>query len=66
VGTSPKIEIALVRWPEDCSHAEVLGRLTDPDLVELVRRRVVALQRRKLAELESPVRLVPPCKPGGA
>jgi hypothetical protein len=38
--------------------ARLVGRLSDPDLVETARDRLASAQRRALARLESPVRLV--------
>lgn len=41
----------------------LLGRLTDPDLVEAVSERIAAQRRRELATLEPPVRPVPDPEP---
>ena len=53
------LEIALIGWEDRArGSARLLGRLADPDLVEQVRQRLAAQGRRKLAELEPPLRLV--------
>jgi hypothetical protein len=56
----PRVDLALVEWPEDLSLGgpRLLGRIADPDLVELVRERIAAHRRRELARLGPPVRLV--------
>lgn len=56
-----RVDLALIEWPEcpDLGGPRLLGRLADPDLVELVRERLVAARRRELARLDQPVRLVP-------
>ena len=56
----PHFDIALIEWPSG-SHAggpRLLGRVSDPDLVEAVRDRIGAARRRELARLERPARLV--------
>jgi len=53
------VDIALIEWPEgrEAGGPRLLGRLSDPDLVETVRDRLAAERRRELARLGSPVRL---------
>ena len=36
----------------------LLGRTSEPDIVESVQERIVAERRRELAEIEPPIRLV--------
>jgi hypothetical protein len=56
-----RIEVALFELPDDpgVCGPRLLGRLTDPDLVEAVRTRVARARLRELAHLQGPVRLVP-------
>ena len=60
-----RVEVALFELPDcpDLGGPRLLGRLTDPDLVEVVRERLAAARRRELSRLEKPVRLLP--DPGG-
>lgn len=53
-----RLLISLVEISESLT-ARVLGRSAAPDLVELVRRRILHAQKEDLARLESPGRLVP-------
>lgn len=55
-----RTELALFELADDPNVAgpRLLGRLTDPDLIETARQRLAASRRRELARLESPVRLV--------
>ena len=56
----PHFDVALIVWPSD-PHAggpRLLGRVSDPDLVDAVRDRIAAARRYELASLERPVRLV--------
>jgi hypothetical protein len=54
------LEVSLIEWegPEN-SAPRLLGRTTDPDLVEAVRSRLAASRRRDLVRLAPPVRVVP-------
>lgn len=54
------LDLALFEWPTtpEAGGPRLLGRLSDPDLVEQVRDRIAAAHRRELARLEGPVRLV--------
>ena len=56
-----RTELALFELADDPSVAgpRLLGRLADPDLIEIVRDRLAAVRRRELARLEPPVRLLP-------
>ena len=58
-----RIELALFEI-DDGSGPTLLGRLSDPDLIDLVRERITASRRRELARLESPVRLLPTVESG--
>lgn len=50
------LDLALFDWSD--GHARLVGRITDPDLIEAARARLVAARRRELSRLEGPVRLV--------
>lgn len=54
-----RIDLCLVEWPDlpNVGGPRLLGRLGDPDLVELVRERLAAVGQRELARLKSPARL---------
>lgn len=56
-----RTEVVLFELADDPSVVgpRLLGRLTDPDLIAIVRDRLAAVRRRELARLEPPVRLVP-------
>ena len=54
----PIIEVALAEW-RDGGGPVVLGRSTDPAIVQQVREHLAAQRRRELARLEPPVRAVP-------
>ena len=60
-----EVEIALVAWPDGVGGGGplILGRVTDPDLIDSVRKRLAAAKRRQLAELETPVRVERPPDP---
>jgi hypothetical protein len=60
-----RVEVALFELADDptVSGPRLLGRLSDPDLIDLVRDRLAASRRRELARLEAPVRLVSNPKP---
>jgi len=69
MSTPQRVELVLFELGDDpaVTGPRLLGRLADPALIELVRDRLAATQRRALARLESPVRLAPdPSKPGAA
>jgi hypothetical protein len=53
-------DIALIEWPNgsQAGGPRLLGRISDPDLVEAVRNRIGAARRRELARLKRPARLV--------
>ena len=54
-----RVELAILEWgPDPDLGPRLLGRLSDPDLVQLARQRLAAVRRRELARLEPPVRLV--------
>jgi hypothetical protein len=55
------LHVALIESDE--GGTRLLGRTTDPDLVDRVRGCLAAERRRELAELEGPVRLVRPAEP---
>ena len=57
----PHFEIALVEWPEglDAGGPRLLGRLSDPSVVEQIRSKIASARRRDLARLERPARPVP-------
>ena len=59
-GQLPFLELSLLEWPEGPERGgpRLLGRISDPDLVDEVRRRIAADRRRELSHLEPPVRLV--------
>ena len=53
------IDVALIEWSSDRSVGpRILGRTSDPALVDAVRERLAAQRREELARLEPPVRLV--------
>ena len=53
------IDVALIEWSSDRSIGpRILGRVSDPELVDAVRERLAAQRREELARLEPPVRLV--------
>jgi hypothetical protein len=54
----PIVEVALAEWPE-VGGPVVLGRSTDPSIVQQVREHLAAQRRRELARLDPPVRPVP-------
>ena len=55
-----ELEVALVEFPEgvEAGGPRVLGRVSDPQIVETVRAALAAERRRDLARLQSPVHLV--------
>ena len=56
-----RTEIALFEFPDDPSISpRLLGRSTDPDLVQTARDRIAAARRRELARIERPLRALPP------
>jgi hypothetical protein len=57
-----RFEVALFELADDPASAgpRLLGRLTDPELIDLVRDRLASARRRELAQIEAPVRLVRP------
>ena len=54
------LEVSLIEWPQGPEQGgpRLLGRTTDPDLIETVRSHLAAGHRLEQARLESPVRLV--------
>ena len=58
-----RIELVIIGWEDGCdpqgNRARLLGRLTDPDLLQEAKARVVAERRRDLARLDGPLRLAP-------
>ena len=59
--------VALVEWPDGPEEGgpRLLGRISDPEVVADIRKRIAAARRRQLARLESPVRPVPNAPPEG-
>ena len=55
-----ELEVALVEFPDgvEAGGPRVLGRVSDPGIVEQVREQLAAERRRELASLGPPVRLV--------
>ncbi len=60
-----ELEVSLIEWPEgvELGGPRLLGRSSDPDLIQAVRERIAADRRRALAEVEPPVRLVKGSEP---
>ena len=54
------LEIALIEWPNgrEAGGPRVVGRIADARLVASVKDHLAAVQRRGLARLEPPARLV--------
>ncbi len=55
------LDLTLIEWPEgrDQGGPRLLGTITDPDLVSMVRSRLAAQRRLQLARLSPAVRPVP-------
>jgi hypothetical protein len=56
-----RVDLALIEYAPD-GGARLLGRTSDPDLIEAVRERLLAAQQEQLAQLqrqETPPRLRP-------
>ena len=53
-----RLEISLIEWPDDLdSGPRLLGRLSDPELIETVRERLAAARCREISRLRVPVEL---------
>ncbi len=46
------LEISLIEWPPDGGGPCLLGRTTDPDLIESIRDQIAADRRQALAKIE--------------
>ena len=54
-----ELEVSLIEWPNgpESGGPRLIGRTTDPGLINTIREHLANIRRRELARIESPVRL---------